>query len=385
MNTKILKKRFCLPIVVILLTTYSAGIINAENLTQQLNEVQQQIGEQSSKKAEAEQRIQNFSARLKEVQDALEQANRELRKIQAQRQEIEIKIAKNEEELKKAQERYQKRMKILEKRVRDIYENGQLSYLDVILGAKNFSDFATRVDLFKRLINSDIELIKTIQAEREAIEKKKAELEADRQTIVALEKEAEAKKAIIVQKKAEEESLLEQARTDRDTALAAIEELEASSNAIKAKLQALENSRRSSSGEVVDRGYVQGSGRFIWPTSGPITSEFGYRIHPIYGRQILHSGIDIGVPTGTVIHAADSGTVVLSGWVSGYGYTVIIDHGNGFSTLYAHNSELLVSEGQSVSQGEAIAHAGSTGNSTGPHLHFEVRINGEPQNPLNYL
>lgn len=385
MNTKILKKRFCLPIVAILLTTYSAGIINAENLTQQLNEVQQQIGEQSSKKAEAEQRIQNFSARLKEVQDALEQANRELRKIQAQRQEIEIKIAKNEEELKKAQERYQKRMKILEKRVRDIYENGQLSYLDVILGAKNFSDFATRVDLFKRLINSDIELIKTIQAEREAIEKKKAELEADRQTIVALEKEAEAKKAIIVQKKAEEESLLEQARTDRDTALAAIEELEASSNAIKAKLQALENSRRSSSGEVVDRGYVQGSGRFIWPTSGPITSEFGYRIHPIYGRQILHSGIDIGVPTGTVIHAADSGTVVLSGWVSGYGYTVIIDHGNGFSTLYAHNSELLVSEGQSVSQGEAIAHAGSTGNSTGPHLHFEVRINGEPQNPLNYL
>lgn len=385
MNTNILKKRFCLPIVAILLTTYSAGIINAENLTQQLNEVQQQIGEQSSKKAEAEQRIQNFSARLKEVQDALEQANRELRKIQAQRQEIEIKIAKNEEELKKAQERYQKRMKILEKRVRDIYENGQLSYLDVILGAKNFSDFATRVDLFKRLINSDIELIKTIQAEREAIEKKKAELEADRHTIVALEKEAEAKKAIIVQKKAEEESLLEQARTDRDTALAAIEELEASSNAIKAKLQALENSRRSSSGEVVDRGYVQGSGRFIWPTSGPITSEFGYRIHPIYGRQILHSGIDIGVPTGTVIHAADSGTVVLSGWVSGYGYTVIIDHGNGFSTLYAHNSELLVSEGQSVSQGEAIAHAGSTGNSTGPHLHFEVRINGEPQNPLNYL
>lgn len=385
MNTKILKKRFCLPIVAILLTTYSAGIINAENLTQQLNEVQQQIGEQSSKKAEAEQRIQNFSARLKEVQDALEQANRELRKIQAQRQEIEIKIAKNEEELKKAQERYQKRMKILEKRVRDIYENGQLSYLDVILGAKNFSDFATRVELFKRLINSDIELIKAIQAEREAIEKKKAELEADRQAIVALEKEAEAKKAIIVQKKAEEESLLEQARTDRDTALAAIEELEASSNAIKAKLQALENSRRSSSGEVVDRGYVQGSGRFIWPTSGPITSEFGYRIHPIYGRQILHSGIDIGVPTGTVIHAADSGTVVLSGWVSGYGYTVIIDHGNGFSTLYAHNSELLVSEGQSVSQGEAIAHAGSTGNSTGPHLHFEVRINGEPQNPLNYL
>ena len=122
-----------------------------------------------------------------------------------------------------------------------------------------------------------------------------------------------------------------------------------------------------------------------WPVSGPITSPFGYRFHPIYGRKIFHSGIDIGVDEGTPVHAADSGVVVEADWIDGYGNAVIIDHGNGMSTLYGHNSELAVSAGQTVSKGQVIAYAGSTGNSTGPHVHFEVRVNGDPVNPLNYL
>ena len=121
------------------------------------------------------------------------------------------------------------------------------------------------------------------------------------------------------------------------------------------------------------------------PVSGVITSDFGWRNHPIFGRQILHSGIDIGVDEGTPVHAADGGTVVFSGWMDGYGYAVVIDHGNGISTLYGHNSDLAVSEGQSVSKGTVIAYAGSTGNSTGPHVHFEVRVNGDPVDPQGYL
>lgn len=130
---------------------------------------------------------------------------------------------------------------------------------------------------------------------------------------------------------------------------------------------------------------MQGSGVLSWPANGVITSSYGYRIHPIWGTTIYHSGIDIGVDYGTPVHAADGGTVVYADWISGYGNAVIIDHGNGLSTLYGHNESLNVSEGQTIGKGDVIAFAGSTGNSTGPHVHFEVRANGDPVDPMGYL
>ena len=128
-----------------------------------------------------------------------------------------------------------------------------------------------------------------------------------------------------------------------------------------------------------------GKGDMIWPVKGVITSPFGYRIHPIYGRQILHSGMDIGVDYGTPVKAAMGGVVVEADWISGYGNAVVIDHGNGMTTLYGHNERLNVVTGQTVKQGDIIAYAGSTGNSTGPHVHFEIRVNGEAVDPALYL
>ena len=123
----------------------------------------------------------------------------------------------------------------------------------------------------------------------------------------------------------------------------------------------------------------------IWPADGPITSYYGYRTHPIHGVRKLHTGLDIGAGHGQTVVAAADGTVIMSDWYGGYGQTVVIDHGGGISTLYAHNSALLVSVGQTVSQGQAIARVGSTGVSTGPHCHFEVRVNGVPEDPLGWL
>ena len=123
----------------------------------------------------------------------------------------------------------------------------------------------------------------------------------------------------------------------------------------------------------------------IWPISGPITSPFGWRTHPIFGSQRFHSGLDIGGDYGMPIHAAKAGVVSHAGWIGGYGNTVMIDHGGGIVTLYGHNQSLNVSVGQQVSQGQVIAFCGSTGNSTGPHCHFEVRLNGEPVSPYDYL
>ena len=130
---------------------------------------------------------------------------------------------------------------------------------------------------------------------------------------------------------------------------------------------------------------MKGSGQFIVPVAGRVTSGFGSRVHPISGRVRMHTGVDFGASTGTPILAADSGVVVSAGWRNGYGNTVLIDHGNGLATLYGHQSRLAVRAGQSVAQGDVIGYVGSTGNSTGPHLHFEVRKGGTPVNPMSYL
>ena len=128
-----------------------------------------------------------------------------------------------------------------------------------------------------------------------------------------------------------------------------------------------------------------GGGGMIWPISGPITSEFGWRTHPIFGNARFHSGLDIGGDYGLPIHAAQSGVVIEAGWIGGYGNTVMIEHGGGIVTLYGHNESLAVGVGQHVNQGDVIAYCGSTGNSTGPHCHFEVRLGGEPVSPWDYL
>jgi murein DD-endopeptidase MepM/ murein hydrolase activator NlpD len=130
---------------------------------------------------------------------------------------------------------------------------------------------------------------------------------------------------------------------------------------------------------------VRGTGRFIFPANAAISSGFGNRVHPILGYSRFHAGVDFSASYGSTIRAADSGRVIFSGWYGGYGQAVVIDHGNGLSTLYAHASRLFVREGQTVEQGQPVATVGSTGLSTGPHLHFEVRRNGNPVNPMGYL
>lgn len=130
---------------------------------------------------------------------------------------------------------------------------------------------------------------------------------------------------------------------------------------------------------------IFGTGQLTYPSEAEITSTFGWRIHPILGSSRFHSGLDFGADYGSAILAADNGVVIFAGWYGGYGYAVVINHGKGISTLYGHNSKLYVAEGQSVQRGEVIADAGSTGLSTGPHLHFEVRQDGEPVDPMNFL
>ena len=365
-----------------------------EDLTNQLSNIQQQLTNEANKKSEAEKTIGTVYEQLHAIQIELDTATADLKQVQADRIRLDQDITKTEAELKAAQERLQSREKVFYKRVRDIYINGRLSYLDVVVGSKDFSDFANRMEMLKRILQADMELINTIKTEREEIASKKAKLEADRAKVLELEKVAQEKQTIINQKKAERQAVLERAMNDRDTADRAYNELMASSASITAMLQqraaeraaaAAAASQGGGGGGATTTTWVQGTGQLAAPVNAPITSDFGWRIHPIYGTSRLHAGTDFGVDEGTPVHAADGGVVVEAGWISGYGYTVIIDHGNGMSTLYAHNSDVAVSPGQTVSKGQVVSYSGNTGGSTGPHLHFEVRINGEPTDPMGYL
>ena len=321
---------------------------------------------------------------VSEVKRALDEeaaaATFDYEKKQAELEKTLSEIEENEKKLTAIKSEYDSKHKVLEKRVRDIYINGQLSYIDVIFGANDFGDFLTRMDLLKRVILQDSELVTSLlnyQGELQDIGKK---LDEDRRVKENLATKAEQAKNIQLEKVAAQQELINKMQYDKEVFEQQYDEKMAAAQEIANLIE--ENRRREAART---QGYVSGSGSMIFPVSGAITDSFGWRTHPIFNRQIFHSGIDIGADYGEPIVAAQSGVVIHAGWIDGYGNTVIIDHGNGIESLYGHNQSLAVSEGQSVSQGQVISYCGSTGNSTGPHCHFEVLENDSPVDPNRYL
>ena len=354
-----------------------AGTALADDLEEQLQDLQEKAAQQQEITNEAQARVENLSEKLRVLQEEVDAATSEYNDVKGRLDKVQSDIYENTELLNKTEKELKAKNKKLAKRVRDIYINGQISYVDVLFGAKDFSDFLTRMDILKRIIKHDYDLIMKVKADREIVMNTKAKLEKDKADVELLVADAEIKQKNMLDKKQAQQVLLDKAEYDRDVSQQAYEEIMAASQEITRMIQ------RS---QMVGGSYVaSGSGAMIWPLNGPITSEFGWRTHPIFGTQRYHSGLDIGGDYGLPIVAAASGTVIHSGWISGYGYTVIIDHGGGITTLYGQNESLLVGEGESVSQGQTIAMCGSTGNSTGPHCHFEVRENGEPVSPYSYL
>lgn len=377
-----LSKRFLSVLLVVLLVASVLATALADEVDQkqrELENVQQQMEMQQNKAARAQQQVDSVSEQLRTIQGNLDTAAGEYNSILAKLAATEQQIKVNTEVLAKVEKNLAERSQILNKRMRDIYKNGQVNYLDVLFGASDFADFTTRAELLKRIINLDVNLVAQVKAERELVVQKRAELERDKAAITELKAQAAAKKTQIEANKNDREKVLNSAVNERDTAEQAYKELMETSAQIEQMI------RRIQSGSNAAAGSAGGSGALMWPASGPITSPFGWRTHPIFGNQIFHSGIDIGADYGDAVAAADSGVVVYSGWMGGYGNAVIIDHGGGISTLYGHNSELLVEEGARVQKGQIISRVGSTGYSTGPHLHFEVRENGSPVSPMGYL
>ena len=347
-----------------------------EEKQQQLNSVQQQIEAQQRKAELARRKEQSIAEQLRAIQQELDTAEDEYETVNDQLENTEQHIKANVELSNRLTKKLEVQTKTLHRRIRDIYKNGQVNYLDVLLGAKDFNDFVGRMDILKKILAYDNALIQGTKADRETLRKAKEQLEADRAKIVELRKLAAAKREQVAERRQERRGVLNAATYERETAERAYRELIETSRQIEQMIKRIQSGEKNIGGS---------TGTMTWPAEGEITSPFGWRVHPIFGTQRLHTGIDIGADYGDAIRAADGGVVIHADWMGGYGNAVIIDHGNGISTLSAHNSQLLVDEGQTVAKGQTVARCGSTGYSTGPHLHFEVRQNGSPVNPLNYL
>jgi murein DD-endopeptidase MepM/ murein hydrolase activator NlpD len=363
----------------VLMSLSVAGTALADDLESQLQDLQEKAAQQQAVTDEAQARVDNLSEKLRVLQEEVDIATAEYKDVKGRLDKVQADIIDNTELLEKTEKELNAKNKILAKRVKDIYINGQISYVDVLFGAKDFSDFLTRMDILKRIIKHDYDLIMKVKADRDIVVNTRAKLEQDKADVELLVADAAIKQQNMLDKKQAQQVLLNKAEYDREVSQQAYEEIMAASEEITRMIQ---RSQMISSGFA---GGGSGSGAMIWPLSGPITSEFGWRTHPIFGTQRYHSGLDIGGDYGLPIAAAASGVVIHAGWISGYGNTVIIDHGGGITTLYGHNESLLVGVGESVAQGQTIAMCGSTGNSTGPHCHFEVRENGEPVSPYSYL
>lgn len=338
------------------------GIVYASSL--------QEINDEQSKVKTEMGALEEEAKKQKEEVDALE---KKVSEKQAEVDKIESNIAATEANIAEIKSNMETQKNNLGERLRVMYKNGSVGFIDVILESHDISEFLSNVAMLQRIYKNDQKVMEDLEADHKAMEKEKEHL-------VAMEEEVKKAKAEVDKQSEEAKAKQKELQAQSNKLKAKYQELEAEAASILAFVQQTSSSSSSSSDTP---SHV--NGRLGWPVVGPITSGYGYRQDPTGYSGFFHEGIDIGVPQGTPIHAAEAGTVTFSGWRGAYGNCVIIDHGGGIVTLYGHNSGLAVSAGQTVSRGQTIAYCGSTGNSTGPHCHFTVFVNGSYVNPMGYL
>jgi murein DD-endopeptidase MepM/ murein hydrolase activator NlpD len=352
-----------------------------ETVRQREDRIRSEIAGVTDRIRTLEAQVGDVSTQLQTLQDDLALHQQRLAKLN---ELFEVRTRK----LEFLRAQYETSIEKLNRRLVDIYESEQTDIVGVIFAAQDFDSMLDQVDYVKQIGEQDRKIaaqVRTsrdqVRAERARTQQARASMLAETQAIAVRTEQKRLVKETLVsnrgslaaardEKRVSLDSLTAQERSEAEE----IDALQAQSAVVAAKIQAAQ-AQSSSSGAPPSAN----PGGYQWPVSGPVTSPFGWR----WGR--MHEGIDIAVPSGTPVHASAAGTVIYAGWMEGYGNFVIIDHGGGIATAYGHNTSVAVAVGQTVSQGQVIAYSGSTGHSTGPHVHFEVRVNGQAVDPLGYL
>ncbi|HEY3374689.1 MAG TPA: peptidoglycan DD-metalloendopeptidase family protein [Candidatus Aquicultor sp.] len=354
------------------------------------------------KKADVLKEIQANDRIINKLQKEIADLKKDIKSISTNRHRTEAELAamqarlqKTQQELSIAERQLAYKREIYNKRLKGIYKGGKKSIIELVLNARNFGDLLERSALIAKIAENDARLVADMKQTRQGILKNLDQI-ADQKRVIgkkrlvlvdeenhlhAVKNRVAGRQDLFNRERKRQQQILARVQRNKTQLAKAEDLLMSTSNDIASQIRALERGGRIA----VSRGYRASGGGLMWPVSAPITSGFGWRMHPVLGYARFHSGVDLGAPYGTTVGAAQGGTVIMAGWYGGYGNAVIIDHGGGISTLYGHNSSLLVGVGQVVAKGQGIAISGSTGLSTGPHVHFEVRQNGNPVDPLGYL
>ncbi|MEL7647808.1 MAG: peptidoglycan DD-metalloendopeptidase family protein [Sedimentibacter sp.] len=339
-----------------------------KQIENQISEIRKQADALKGEKRSVQQEIDALDSEIRAL--TLEADGYEL-----QKQEITMKIADSNQKIDDLTQEIDKNNEILEERLRVMYKQGTSGYMEVILNSENLVDALTRVDMIQLIVKSDVDLLKSITEQKQQVEELKTGQEAERLALTNVISELNAKQSQVESASRTKESYMASIQSNIEEMQRQEAEMEAQSAKIEKEILAAQ------------RAVEYAGGVMTWPVPGQyrVTSNFGGRADPITGVWSNHGGTDIAAPYGSAIVSANDGVVIFAGWHYSYGNYIIVDHGGGIATLYGHCSKLLASKGQAVSKGETIAQVGSTGYSTGNHLHFEVRINGVRTQPMDYL
>jgi len=371
-----MKKIISLITAVSLFGSFSLAATEAE-LKAQLNQNNSAIEAKEKEIKQVESKKKTLLDEIEELDAEMNKAQKELDSIQGQINDLNSQIKNREQKIEDANKKREEEELLLQKRVRAMYENGNTAYLSLILNSENITDFIKRCELAERMIEADKELFNELDQLKKDTENEIKALEDDKVIVEAAKKQETASRDKLATSRSAKDSRVKLLQKD-------INELQKQLDRELEESQAIERELRALSGEST---VISKNEKFIWPAaySKSITCKYGPRIHPITKKKSTHTGIDIRAAMNTNIYATASGQVIKAGWNTAYGNMIIIDHGNGITSLYGHANKLCVKVGDTVKQGDIIMKAGSTGYSTGPHLHFEVRKNGTPQDPKNYL
>ena len=317
--------------------------------------------------------------KLYKNQQKLEQASNTLQKSKNQYSSLESQLAQMEKDLNASVAEFNKANVDMRKRIRQVYKNQRTGMFQLILTSKDLNSLLDVIYFEKIVLKKNYAQILAMRAKSQRIAAMKRDVQAKKIALAQSIQEINSQQRNIKSAIAMNQSMISKYKTDRKTYERAERELARQSASIQSMIA---RNRGRSTVRITSTGFMR-------PIGGRITSPFGWRTHPIFNSRTFHSGVDIAGPNHGSIHASNSGKVIYSGWYGGYGKVVILDHGvvNGrpTTTLYAHMSSIKVGQGQFVHKGDVVGYEGTTGYSTGPHVHFEVRINGKPNNPLNYI
>lgn len=355
---------------------------SVSELKQEMQERQKKVKEteaqikakEKEKDAQVEKRIE-LDLQISALEEDIDDTNSVISEKDAE-------IAEKNSQIEQLQQEIDNNKDTLKQRMRITYEYGNVSYLEILLQADGFGDLLTKIALLKEIVTHDQDVINQYIADKTAVEDAKKTIETEREELVSAKKILENKQSELEKLQSEKQAIINSLNADIKALEKEEKAAEAEYNSIMAQIKKAQSSNTSKGVTV-----TKGTGQFVWPSAAStrVTSSYGAREKPNAAATSMHRGIDIGAPSGSNVLAADAGTVIVAGTGKSYGNYVVIDHGNGYTTLYAHNSRLCVSVGDSVTRGQVIAKCGSTGNSTGPHIHFEVSKNGSLVNPMNFF